>query len=86
MALVDGGRVRVGWPGAPGCTTTGGLGSACCADTGSEKKHAKAPAAKSPTRDAVAPITDRNFLGPALKANNCIGFELTRIEPSTYHN
>jgi len=33
VALVDGGSVRVGWPGAPGCTTTGGAGSACCAQT-----------------------------------------------------
>jgi hypothetical protein len=24
VALVDGGSVRVGWPGEPGCTTTGG--------------------------------------------------------------
>ena len=28
VALVDGGKVRVGLPGAPGCTTTAG----CCAD------------------------------------------------------
>jgi hypothetical protein len=38
VALVDGGSVRVGWPGAPGCTTTGLAGSACCAQTGSENR------------------------------------------------
>ena len=38
VALVDGGSVRVGCPGAPGWTTTGFAGSACCAQTGSESK------------------------------------------------
>jgi len=42
VALVDGGSVRVGWPGAPGCTTTGGAGdSACCAQTGSDKEYVR---------------------------------------------
>ena len=32
MARVEGGSVRVGWPGAPGWTTTGVAGSPCCAE------------------------------------------------------
>jgi hypothetical protein len=32
VARVEGGRVRVGWPGAPGWTTTGVAGSLCCAE------------------------------------------------------
>ena len=38
MALVEDGSVRVGWPGAPGWTTNRErlVGSACCANTGSD--------------------------------------------------
>jgi hypothetical protein len=72
VALVDGGSVRVGWPGAPGCTTTGGAGdSACCAQTGSDKKHVRTPAAISLLRGAATQMTDRN-LSLALKVNDCI--------------
>jgi hypothetical protein len=75
IALVDGGSLRVGSPGAPGCTTTGGaLGSACCAQTGSDKKHVRAMAEMSPLRDATTLITDRS-LSLALKGNDCIGIE-----------
>jgi len=75
FALVDGGSVRVGCPGAPGCTTTGGaLESACCAQTGSTKKHVRATAAKIPLRDAATLITDHS-LSLALKGNDCIGVE-----------
>jgi len=74
-ALVVGGSVWVGWPGAPGCTTTGGAGeSGCCAQTGNDKKHIKAPAAMSPLRDAATLIADRS-LSPALKGKDCIGVE-----------
>src|SRR5687768_15129870 len=45
VALVDGGSVRVGCPGAPGWTTTGVAGSACCAQTGSENRHTRVVAA-----------------------------------------
>src|SRR6202035_1702276 len=41
VALVDGGSVLLGWPGAPGCTTTGLGGSVCCADIVYEKLAAK---------------------------------------------
>jgi hypothetical protein len=74
FALVDGGSVRVGCPGAPGCTTIGGLESACCAQTGSDKKHVRAPAVMSPLRDATTLITDRS-LSLALKGNDCIGVD-----------
>ena len=54
MALVDGGSVRVGWPGAPGCTTIGcAFGSDCCALADSDKKQMDAPAAKNALRDTL---------------------------------
>ena len=39
VARVEGGSVRVGWPRAPGWTTTG----VCCADNGVSKAAAKSP-------------------------------------------
>jgi hypothetical protein len=75
VALVSGGSVRVGWPGAPGCTTTGGLGdSACCAQTGSDKKHVRAQAAISPLRGVATLMTERS-LSMALKVNDFIGVD-----------
>jgi len=75
VARVDGGSARVGWPGAPGCTTTGGaLESACCAQTGSDKKHVRAPAAIIPLRGARTPMTDRS-LSLALKEDDFIGVD-----------
>src|ERR1700684_1335441 len=44
-ARVDGGRVLLGAPGAPGCTTTGFAGSVCCARAEGEKKTAEMLAA-----------------------------------------
>jgi hypothetical protein len=55
-ALVEGGRVRLGWPGAPGCITTG-----CCARTGNEKKQGIIAAAKSTLRDNSTPLTRRSL-------------------------
>ncbi len=64
MALVDGGSVRVGWPGEPGCTMTGGaLESVCCAWAGSDNKQVRTTAAKIPT----------------MNGNDCIGCELLSI-------
>jgi hypothetical protein len=57
VALVDDGSVRVGWPGAPGCTTTGVVGLACCAQTGSENNPERLAAAISPLRHAKVFIT-----------------------------
>jgi hypothetical protein len=45
LAFVDGGKVFVGWPGAPGCTTTGPEESPCCEVAGKEKKTIDAVAA-----------------------------------------
>src|SRR5215510_2873193 len=45
--LVVGGRVRVGFPGAPGWTTTGAAGAACCAQTRKEDKLARVLATAS---------------------------------------
>src|SRR5262249_52965710 len=42
LAFVDGGRVLLGWPGAPGCTTTGALESRCCETEGKEQRTTKA--------------------------------------------
>src|SRR5262245_26233469 len=46
LALLYGGKVLVGWPGAPGCTTTGAGESRCCDGDAGEKKLNEA-AAKS---------------------------------------
>src|SRR6185295_2539982 len=69
VALVDAGKVRVDWPGAPGCTITGSVGF-CCAQTGDTNKI-RMPAAKSPPRHVVTLIADRlvvlkpkNFIRP----------------------
>src|SRR5262245_56681826 len=53
MPLVVGGRVRDGFPGAPGWTTTGVAGSGCCAQTLKEDKLARAPAAASAHENAA---------------------------------
>src|SRR5258708_37371059 len=41
LALVDGGRVLLGFPGAPGCTTTGVAGSVCCDHIAEQKNPAE---------------------------------------------
>src|SRR5712692_7916853 len=84
VALVDGGSVRVGWPGAPGCTTTGVPGSACCAQTGSENKPARVLAATSPLRHAAPPITDWSLRWP-LKGKDFIGANGQALRVSPYH-
>lgn len=54
VARVEGGNVLVGWPGAPGWTTTGDFGSACCcALTGIDSKL--------PRRTA---LKEKHFIGP----------------------
>ena len=47
MAGVDDGSVLLGAPGAPGCTTTGFAGSACCARATGEKETAETLAASN---------------------------------------
>src|SRR4029453_8001472 len=66
VALVDDGSFRVGWPGAPGCTTTGAAGSACCAQTGRENKAARILAAINPLRHTF--ITDRSLRTLSMKS------------------
>jgi hypothetical protein len=79
VALVEDGSVRVGWPGAPGWTTTGVGGSACCAETGSDNKHARAPAARSPLCHTASLTTDRS-LSLALKRKDFISVESSSLE------
>src|SRR6185295_492596 len=50
VPVVVGGSVRVGWPGAPGWTTTGPGGGACCALITDVSRTARAPAARSRLR------------------------------------
>src|SRR6266853_2648851 len=50
VGLVDGGSVRLGLPGAPGCTTTGFAGSVCCAHLAGEKR----PVKQKKTAEALA--------------------------------
>jgi hypothetical protein len=60
VALVEAGKVFVGWPGAPGCTITGGAESGSCAPIGSERKHTIVPAASSPPNLIMAPFPEPN--------------------------
>jgi hypothetical protein len=48
VPFVDGGSVLLGWPGAPGCTTTGFVESVCFANTVEEKKTGMAHASNMP--------------------------------------
>ena len=53
VALIVAGRVRVGFPGAPGWTTTGAAGAVCCAQTRKENKLARVVAAASAHKHAA---------------------------------
>src|SRR5882724_477679 len=56
FAVADGGRLLLGLPGAPGCTTTGGAGSVSCARAAGQKKSVGALATRSrPHNTANAP-------------------------------
>src|SRR5215470_3660924 len=59
VPLVVGGRIRVGFPGAPGWTTTGGAGSVCCAQTRKEDRLARVLAAASTHEHAATLSTTR---------------------------
>jgi hypothetical protein len=57
LGLVDAGSVLLGWPGALGCTTTGGEGEpACWAEAAG--KDAEAPAAMSKPNRVRAVLAD----------------------------
>src|SRR5262245_56808596 len=60
VPFIVGGRVRVGFPGAPGWTTTGAGGSACCAQRPEEKPLAGLLADTSMAEHAATPNTTRN--------------------------
>jgi hypothetical protein len=59
VALVVGGRVRVGFPGAPGWTTTGLDGAVCCAQTRKENKLVSVLAAANMHKHAATLDTTR---------------------------
>src|SRR5215467_9817858 len=59
VALIVGGRTVVGFPGAPGWTTTGAAGSVCCAQTRKEDKLARVLAAASAHEHAATLNTTR---------------------------
>lgn len=61
VGLVEEGSVLVGWPGAPGCTMTGGLVSACCAETDSSDENARV-AARSVFRPTANLVSDASFI------------------------
>jgi hypothetical protein len=74
VALVVAGNVRVGWPGAPGCTMTGVVRSLCWAQTGSAKKAVRIVAIISPLRHAATAFSERR-LGLSLQYKDFIEFE-----------
>jgi hypothetical protein len=59
LALVVEGSVRVGFPGAPGWTTTGFEVEVCCAETRKENKLASVLAAPSTPKHAAILDTPR---------------------------
>src|ERR1700693_3967411 len=64
VALVEGGSVLLGFPGAPGCTTTGAVAESPCCACASIEKHARALAASSMTHSTAAPLAP---LSPLLR-------------------
>src|SRR5216684_2051451 len=63
VALVDGGSVLLGLPGAPGCTTTGFTGSVCPAhiaekEPAEAKEHAEALAARNMPHNTPDPLVE----------------------------
>jgi hypothetical protein len=58
VARVDDGSLCVGWPGAPGWTTTGVAGSACCAQTVIDNTLKSMPAASNTLRHAEIFMTN----------------------------
>src|SRR6266568_1139298 len=73
VALVDGDRVRVGSPGAPGCTKTGG-----------ESEAAREVATIRPPRHTATISADLR-LGLPLRRRDFIGLESQSLNASPYH-
>src|ERR1700741_4459309 len=61
VPFVDGGSVLLGWPGAPGCTTTGFVESVCFANTLEEKKIGMALTASNMPHSILRPCTSIRF-------------------------
>src|SRR3954470_19338739 len=89
VARVVGGSWRVGFPGAPGWTTTGVEGAVCCAQTCIESKLANVLAAAStpkhaatldPTRISKAHLTEIGLM--CRKNLNIIGLRLSHLATS----
>src|SRR5580704_6755345 len=53
VPFVDAGSCLLGWPGAPGCTTTGAAEFVCCARAGAGKRMLGAIAARSKAHSNV---------------------------------
>src|SRR5277367_5690300 len=79
VALVDGGNVLLGLPGAPGCTTTGGAESVCCAQALKQKKLVQAPAAAS-MPDSILCRRRSIRVDCGVSANPMLGYEYN-VEP-----
>jgi hypothetical protein len=60
VALVEAGSVLLGFPGAPGCTTTGVAGAVCCARAG-EEKLVQAHDASNMPQNTADPLAERNL-------------------------
>src|SRR6202041_1704979 len=62
VAFVEDGSLFLGFPGAPGCPTTGGVAdSLCCARVGAQRKAVAAPTARSIAHSTPAPLATLNF-------------------------
>src|ERR1700684_2865272 len=62
--FVVGGSVLLGFPGAPGCTTTGVAESPCCARAAQQKKTVPALAASSMPHSTADPLAERSLRSP----------------------
>src|SRR5438445_11385878 len=61
VALVDGGSVLLGLPGAPGCTTTGVAESVCCAHAGEARRPVGTLVASSRPHKTADPLREWSF-------------------------
>jgi len=78
VALVVAGNVRVGWPGAPGCTMTGAVRSLCWAHTG-KAEAVKVMTIISPRRHLATALNERR-LGLSSQYKDFIEFEFKHWE------
>src|SRR5215813_13124654 len=70
--LVAGGRTFVGFPGAPGWTTTGAAGSVCCAWTRKENKLVSAVAAANAAMLNTTRIFQLFLIRDGLTCSKCL--------------